>query len=55
MKRSRSPPYLKQHGRVIYFRFREHIEAERPTLVLFGNAVPMERTYAELERDELLA
>ena len=47
--------YLKQHAGVADLRLREHIEVEWPALVLFGRVVPVERAYAELEGDELLA
>ena len=47
--------YLKQHAGVADLRLREHIEVERPALVLLGSVVPVECAYAELEGDELLA
>jgi hypothetical protein len=47
--------YLKQHaGVVIDPGLREYIKVEGSTFVLFGCVIPMEGTYSELERHELL-
>ena len=46
---------MEHHGSVVYLRLREHVEAERPALVIFGLAVPVEGAYAKLKGQEPLA